>query len=60
MNDKAISMIGLNIFDYVLMNVLGENTTNKNWDNVGLLYEDKFPMNLIFMRKEFYTLNTKD
>jgi hypothetical protein len=48
MNDKAIALIGLNLSDSMLMNVLGETTTKKLWDKLASLYEAKSLMNLIY------------
>jgi hypothetical protein len=55
-NDKVISLIGLNLSNSMLMNVSWEITTKKLWDNLDSLYEVKILMNLIFLWKKFYAL----
>jgi hypothetical protein len=60
MNDKAIGLIGLNLSNSMLMNVSGETTTKKLWDNLGLLYEVNFLVNLLFLWKKLYALKMKD
>jgi hypothetical protein len=59
MNDKAIALTGLNLFDYVLVDVSGETTTKKLWDKLGSFYETKSFMGLIFMWMK-YGLKMKD
>lgn len=60
MNDKVMALIGLDISNSMLMDVLGEATIKKSWDKLGLLYQARLLMNLIFPWKKLYALNMKD
>jgi len=44
----------------VLLNVLGEDSTKKLWDNMGSLYRSKSVVNKLFLRKKLYLLRMSD
>jgi hypothetical protein len=54
------SMIQLCLADLVLLNVSGEDSTNKLWDNLGSLYQLKSLVNKLFLRKKLYLLRMSD
>jgi hypothetical protein len=57
---KARSMIQLCLADSVLLNVLGEDSTKKLWDKLGILYQSKSLVNKLFLRKKLYLLKMSD
>jgi len=46
------STIQLYLADSVLLNVSGENSTKKLWDNLGSLYQSKYLENKLFLRNK--------
>jgi hypothetical protein len=44
----------------VLLNVLGEYLAKKLWDKLGSLYQSKYLVNKLFLRKKLYLLRMSD
>jgi hypothetical protein len=44
----------------VLLNVSGEYSTKKLWDNLGSLYQSKSMLNKMFLIKKLYLLRMSD
>jgi hypothetical protein len=57
---KSISMIRLCLVDSMLLNVSGEDSAKKLWDKMGSLYESKYLVNKLFLRKKLYLLRMSD
>lgn len=57
---KSRSTIRLCLVDYVLFNVLGEDTAKTLWDKLGNLYQSKSLVNKLFLRKKLYLLRMSD
>jgi len=53
-------MIQLCLVDSVLLNVSGEYSTKKLWDKMGSLYQSKYLVNKLFLRKKLYLLRMSD
>jgi hypothetical protein len=53
-------MIWLCIVYLVLLNVSGDNSTKKLWDKLGSLYQSKYLVNKLFLRKKMYLLRMSD
>ena len=60
LDQKAKSTIRLCVSDSVLLNVSGEATVKALWDKLGTLYQSKFLVNKLFLRKKLYNLRMKD
>lgn len=60
MNAKAIALIGLNLFNSMLMNVTMASTTKGLWDRLRKLNASKSLVNLTFTGKKLYALKMKD
>jgi hypothetical protein len=54
------SMIHLCLADLVLLNVSGEDLAKKLWDKMGSLYQSKYLVNKLFLRKKLYLLRMSD
>jgi hypothetical protein len=54
------STIWLCLADPVLLNVSGEDSAKKLWDNMGRLYMSKSLVNKLFLINKFYLLRTSD
>jgi hypothetical protein len=50
------SMIQLCLVDSVLLNVSSEYFANKLWEKMGRLYQSKYMVNKLFLRKKLYLL----
>ena len=57
---KANITIRLCLSDSVLVNVSEEATTKDLWEKLGKLYQYKYLVNKIFMRKKLYNLRMRD
>ena len=57
---RARSTIQLSIVDSILLNVSGEDSTKKMWDKMGILYQSKYLVNKLFLRKKLYLLRMSD
>jgi hypothetical protein len=57
---RARSTIQLCLEDSVLLNVSGESTANELWDKLGNLYQSKYLVNKLFLRKKLYHLRMED
>jgi hypothetical protein len=53
-------MIQICITDSVLLNVLGEYSSKKLWENLGRLYQLKFLVIKLFLRNKLYLLRISD
>jgi hypothetical protein len=49
-------MIQLCLAYLILLNVSGEDSTKKLWDKLGSLYQSKYLVNKLFLRKKLYLL----
>jgi hypothetical protein len=58
--ERARSTIRMCLADLVLLNVSGEDSTNKMWDKLGSLYQSKSLVNKLFLRNKFYLLKMSD
>jgi hypothetical protein len=54
------STIPLYLADLVLLNVLGEYTTEELWDKFGNLYQSKSLANKLFLRNKLYHIRMED
>jgi hypothetical protein len=54
------SMIRLFLADSMLLNVLGEDSAKKLWDNLGILYQSKYLVNKLFLGNKLYLLRMSD
>jgi hypothetical protein len=57
---RARSTIRIYLADSVLFNVSGEYTTKELWDKLGNLYQSKYLVNNLFLRKKLYHLKMED
>ena len=57
---KARSTICLCLSDSVLLNVSGEEFVKKLWEKLGNLYQYKYLVNKLFLRKKLYHLRMED
>jgi hypothetical protein len=57
---RARSTIRLCLADLVLLNVSRESTSKELWDKLGNLYQSKFLVNKLFLRKKLYHLRMED
>jgi hypothetical protein len=57
---RARSTIRLCLTDSVLLNVSGESTAKELWNKLGNLYQSKFLVNKLFLRKKLYHLRMED
>jgi hypothetical protein len=57
---RARSIIQLCLEDSILLNVLGESIAKELWDKLGNLYQSKFLVNKLFLRKKLYHLRMED
>jgi hypothetical protein len=57
---KAKSTIQLCLSNSILLNVSEEATTKDLWDKLGKLYQSKFLVNKLFLRKKLYNLRMRD
>jgi len=48
------------VLDPVFLNVSGEATAKTLWDKLGTLYQSKYVVNKLFLRKKLYNLRMKD
>jgi hypothetical protein len=53
-------MIQLCLADSVLLDFLGEDLAKKFWDKLGSLYQSKYLVNKLFLRKKLYLLRMSD
>jgi len=54
------SMIQICLADLVLLNVSGEDSAKKLWEKMGSLYQSKYLVNKLFLRKKLYLLRMSD
>jgi hypothetical protein len=54
------SMIWLCLTDLVLLNVSSEDSAKKLWDKLGSLYQSKYLVNKLFLKKKLYLLRMSD
>jgi hypothetical protein len=57
---KERSTIQCFVADLVMLNVLGEYSVKKLWDKLGSLYQLKYLVNKLFLRKKLYLLRLSD
>ena len=57
---KARSTICLCLSDSILLNVSREDSAKKIWETLGNLYQSKFLVNKLFLRKKLYHLRMED
>jgi hypothetical protein len=57
---KERSTIQICLADLVLLNVSGEYSAKKLWDKMGSLYQSKYLVNKLFLRKKLYLLRMSD
>jgi hypothetical protein len=60
LDQKAKSTIRLCLSDSVLLNVSEEATTKDLWEKLGKLYQSKFLVNKLFLRKKLYNMRMRD
>jgi hypothetical protein len=53
-------MIRLYLANSILLNVLGEYSTKKLWDKLGILYQSKSLVNKLFLRNKLYLWRMSD
>jgi hypothetical protein len=53
-------MIRICLAYLVLLNVSGEDSTKKMWDKLGILYQSKYLVNKMSLRKKMYLLRMSD
>jgi hypothetical protein len=60
LDQKENITIQLCLSDLVLLNVSEEDTTKDLWDKLGKLYQSKYLVNKLFLRKKLYNLRMRD
>jgi hypothetical protein len=53
-------MIQICLEDLLLLNASGEDLTKKMWDKLGRLYQSKYMVSKLFLRKKLYLLRMSD
>ena len=60
LNQKEKRIIRLCLSDSLLLNVSEEAMAKDLWENLGNLYQSKFLVNKLFLRKKLYNLRMRD